>query len=99
MTTHPFLDAGVELDCALRELLRGPALTRRNLRMRDAAAAVHAELLPLIGDADRRITTIDDVQRVLSQARPSGVLWSETRSSPSSITYRETEGACGGVSP
>ena len=77
MTTHPLLDAGVELDCALRELLRGPVSTRRNHRVRDALAAVRAEVLALSGEADHRPTTIDDVQRVLSQARSSGVLWTD----------------------
>lgn len=77
MTTHPLLDAGVELDCALRELLHGPVSTRRSQRVRDAASAVRAELLALTGDANRRITTIDDVQRVLSQARTSGVPWTD----------------------
>ena len=75
--THPLLDAGVELDCALRELLRGPASTRRTHRVRDAAVAVRAELLALTGAAGRRATTIDDVQRVLSQARTSGVPWTD----------------------
>jgi len=77
MTTHPLLDAGVELDCALRELLRGPVSTRRNHRVRDAAAAVRTELLALTGDAEHRPTTIDDVRRVLTHARSSGVLWTD----------------------
>lgn len=77
MTTHPLLDAGVELDCALRDLLRGPVSTRRSHRVRDAAAIVRAELLALTGEADRRATTIDDVQRMLSHARFSGVPWTD----------------------
>lgn len=77
MTTHPLLDAGVELDCALRELLHGPVSTRRNHRVRDAASAIRAELLALTGEAGRRLTTIDDVQRVLNQARSAGVPWTE----------------------
>lgn len=77
MTTHPLLDAGVELDCALRELLRGPVSTRRNHRVRDAAAAIRAELLALTGEAGHRPITIDDVQRVLTQARSCGVPWTD----------------------
>ena len=77
MTTHPLLDAGVELDCALRELLRGPVSTRRNHRVRDALAAVRAEVLALSGEADHRPTTIDDVRRVLTHARSSGVPWTD----------------------
>lgn len=75
--THPLLDAGVELDCALRELLRGPVSTRRNNRVRDAAAAVRAELLAATGEADHRPVTIDDVRRVLDAARRSNVPWVE----------------------
>lgn len=75
--THPLLNAGVELDCALRELLRGPVSTRRNHRVRDALAAMRAEVLALSGEAEQRPTTIDDVQRVLTQARSCGVPWTE----------------------
>lgn len=75
MTTHPLLDAGVELDCALRDLLHGPASSRRSHRVRDAAATVRAELLALSGEANHRPTTIDDVQRVLGRARACGVPW------------------------
>lgn len=73
--THPLLDAGVELDCALRDLLTGVSSPRRAQRVREAAGAVRAEVLALTGEDSSRETTIDDVRRVLESARRSGVGW------------------------
>lgn len=73
--THPLLDAGVELDCALRDLAHGPDSTRRRQRVLDAAGEVREELLAMAGDQGGRATTIDDVKRVLERARRDGVGW------------------------
>lgn len=75
--THPLLDAGLELDCAVRDLAHGPDSTRRRQRVLDAAANVRVELRVIAGDAEARPITIDDVERVLRQARKSGVGWSD----------------------
>ena len=73
--THPLLDAGVELDCALRDLLVGVSSHRRAQRVREAAGLVRAEILALTGEDASRPTSIDDVRRVLEAARRSGVNW------------------------
>lgn len=70
---HPLIDAGMELDNALRDLVRGGS-TRQRQRVLDAASDVRAEILQLTGDAER-LATIDDVRRVLESARRNHVPW------------------------
>jgi hypothetical protein len=72
--THPLLDAGLELDCALRELVLNTRSPRVAQRVRDAAAEVRAELLALERGVPRTVT-IDQVRVVLEQARRDGVGW------------------------
>lgn len=75
--THPLLDAGIELDNALRDLLQGVNSPRRAQRVREAAGGVRGELLALTLGAEGRPTTIHDVRAVLEAARRSGVGWVE----------------------
>lgn len=75
MSTHPLLDAGMDLDCALRALAADTRSPRVAQRVRDAAQAVRTELLALTLGADDRAVTIGDVRAVLQAARRSGVGW------------------------
>jgi hypothetical protein len=73
--THPLIDAGMELDCALRELARDTRSPRVAQRVRDAAQQVRDELLALTLGIERKATSIDDVRAVLQSARRCGVGW------------------------
>ncbi len=73
--THPLLDAGMELDCALRTLLGAGYSPRRRQRVLEAASVIRAELLDLTRSDEQRPATIDDVRRVLESARRNHVPW------------------------
>lgn len=75
--THALLDAGIELDAALRDTLACMPSPRRAQRVRDAAAAVRAELLALTMGLEERRITIHDVRAILVAARRHGVAWLE----------------------
>lgn len=74
--THPLLDAAIELDNALRDLLHGIVSPRRAQRVREAADNVRGELLALTLGIEARPVTILDVRAVLEAARRNNVGWS-----------------------
>ena len=77
MTTHPLLDAGLELDCALRALMHGTRSGERRQRVREAARNLRREIMAATSAAAESdgAVTIDQVRDVLQRARRSGVGW------------------------
>jgi len=78
VTTHPLLDAGLELDCALRALMHGTRSGERRQRVREAARNLRREIVVATSvaaaESDAAVT-IDQVRDVLQRARRSGVGW------------------------
>lgn len=75
--THPLIDAGIELDCALRELASNTGSRRIAQRVHDAAQAVRQQILALVGDGTpaEAPVTIEKVTATLEAARRNNVPW------------------------